>query len=221
MFRLSVVRALGLVAVVALILVGGTLFAQQDDLGDESPLLGDEIPTGPPVPCNCCSGGNGLGCDCPVCEDLVCDIDPFCCDTTWDEICDGEAGCLCFCCVFGCEDPDTDGDTVPDNQDNCPFVFNIDQSDIDDDGVGDVCDNCPGTPNADQSDLDGDGVGDACDNCPDDLNPDQADNDGDDVGDVCDDSPVPSVSEWGLLSRAFLLLTTSTAILLWRRRSAA
>ncbi len=90
MFRLSVVRKLGLVAVVALILIGGTLFAQQDDLGEESPLLGGEIPTGPPEPCgccNCCTSQSG-GCDeCQECEDLVCDIDPFCCESQWDDLC--------------------------------------------------------------------------------------------------------------------------------------
>jgi hypothetical protein len=56
----------------------------------------------PPVPCNCCSGGNGLGCDCPECSDLICGLDPFCCNTSWDSICDGAAGSLCTCCVDGC-----------------------------------------------------------------------------------------------------------------------
>lgn len=43
---------------------------------------------------------------------------------------------------------DTDGDTVPDDDDNCPTVSNADQFDIDADGLGDPCD----------SDADGDGV---------------------------------------------------------------
>ena len=38
---------------------------------------------------------------------------------------------------------------------------------------------------------------------------------------VGESPPVPSVSAWGLISMALLLLTTPTAILLWRRRSAA
>jgi hypothetical protein len=66
-----------------------------DDGGDDG---GDP----PPVPCNCCTGGNGLGCDCPPCEAQVCAADPFCCNTTWDSICDGEAATMCTCCTDGC-----------------------------------------------------------------------------------------------------------------------
>ncbi len=196
MFRLPVARKLGLVAVVALMLVGGTLFAQQDDF-DESPLPGDEIATGPPATCNCCSGGNGLGCDCPACEDVVCALDPFCCNTAWDPVCDAAGMTLCSCCTDGCTDVDQDG--IPNDLDNCPTVPNPDQLDGDDDGVGDACDNCPDTPNPDQSDVNGDGVGDVCDpdadddgipneldNCPTVPNPDQADSDGDGIGDACE-----------------------------------
>ena len=108
--------------------------------------------------------------------------------------------------------PDTDGDGVNDDVDNCPSDANPDQADNDGDGIGDVCDpdddndgiddmmdNCPLDMNADQADNDGDGIGDVCDpdddndgiddtmdNCPLDMNADQADNDGDGIGDVCD-----------------------------------
>lgn len=58
---------------------------------------------------------------------------------------------------------DSDGDLVPDDSDNCPFVANADQADGDADGVGDLCDNCPTTFNPDQADADLDGIGDACD----------------------------------------------------------
>lgn len=43
-----------------------------------------------------------------------------------------------------CEDPDADGDGIPDDSDNCPEVENTDQADIDNDGVGDACDDEPG-----------------------------------------------------------------------------
>ncbi len=85
--------------------------------------------------------------------------------------------------------PDSDGDGIPDNTDNCPNTANPGQEDADGDGVGDVCDNCRTTANANQADADGDGVGDACDNCPANANADQADGDGDGVGDVCDQCP--------------------------------
>jgi hypothetical protein len=62
------------------------------------------------------------------------------------------------------EDVDSDGDGVPDVEDNCPEVSNPGQADEDGDGVGDVCDPCPPFEGVD--DADGDGVGDACDPNP-------------------------------------------------------
>jgi len=38
---------------------------------------------------------------------------------------------------------DTDGDGVPDIEDNCPGTYNPDQHDHDHDGRGDACDVCP------------------------------------------------------------------------------
>lgn len=76
---------------------------------------------------------------------------------------------------------DSDNDGIPDDEDNCPFVYNPNQNDRLGDGIGDACrpvprahdrdndgiaddeDNCPNTPNPDQADLNGDGIGDACD----------------------------------------------------------
>ena len=49
MFRLSVAQKLGLVAVAALILVGGTLFAQLSDVSHDKPWPGDEIVIGLPT----------------------------------------------------------------------------------------------------------------------------------------------------------------------------
>lgn len=65
---------------------------------------------------------------------------------------------------------DTDGDGVPDPDDNCPLRVNPAQSDRDDDETGDLCDNCPDDDNPRQRDVDRDGSGDACD--------DDIDNDG-------------------------------------------
>lgn len=86
---------------------------------------------------------------------------------------------------------DTDGDGIPDDRDNCPFVPNPDQADYDADGVGDACDN--------SMDRDGDGILDPDDQCPDDPEdydgyqdedgcPDP-DNDGDGIPDVVDQCP--------------------------------
>ncbi|GAB5451356.1 MAG: hypothetical protein Hals2KO_16840 [Halioglobus sp.] len=61
---------------------------------------------------------------------------------------------------------DTDGDEIPDAEDNCPLDANPDQSDVEGDNVGDVCDNCPGLPNEDQLDNDEDGIGNVCDPTP-------------------------------------------------------
>jgi hypothetical protein len=38
---------------------------------------------------------------------------------------------------------DTDGDGLPDSQDNCPNHYNPGQWDIDQDGIGTICDSCP------------------------------------------------------------------------------
>ena len=93
---------------------------------------------------------------------------------------------------------DTDGDGVPDSEDNCRTTVNTDQLDSDGDGVGDACesaapdgdgdgvpdseDNCPQIPNADQADSDNNGVGDACE-------PSEGDRDGDGIADDVDNCP--------------------------------
>jgi hypothetical protein len=38
---------------------------------------------------------------------------------------------------------DWDQDGIPDDADNCPYIFNPLQEDRDGDGIGDLCDNCP------------------------------------------------------------------------------
>uniref|UniRef100_A0A8C1UGR2 Thrombospondin 1a n=1 Tax=Cyprinus carpio TaxID=7962 RepID=A0A8C1UGR2_CYPCA len=100
-------------------------------------------------------------------------------------------------------DNDDDNDGIPDDGDNCPFIFNPRQYDNDRDQVGDRCDNCPYDSNPEQTDTDNNGEGDACaididgdgilnekDNCPYVYNTDQRDTDGDGVGDHCDNCPL-------------------------------
>ncbi|MEI6289896.1 MAG: thrombospondin type 3 repeat-containing protein [Chloroflexota bacterium] len=118
---------------------------------------------------------------------------------------------------FGCDGTidnafDTDGDYIPDKDDNCPKAKNPIQFDTDHDGKGNACDddddndhfkdnvdNCSLIPNPTQKDVDHDGIGDACDdsdgdgirddtdNCINVKNPSQIDTDGDKQGDACDD----------------------------------
>lgn len=70
---------------------------------------------------------------------------------------------------------DTDGDGIPDGQDNCPAVTNPDQTDANGNGTGDVCEGPTGT------DTDHDGIPDSIDLDDDnDLVPDVSDNCGSD-----------------------------------------
>ncbi|MBO4349795.1 MAG: thrombospondin type 3 repeat-containing protein, partial [Proteobacteria bacterium] len=113
---------------------------------------------------------------------------------------------------------DMDGDGIPNDNDNCPTVFNPvrpqyspvtedeydEQSDMDNDGFGDACDPYPfcatndeSCPVFDAKDRDGDGVNNDEDNCPDNANADQADKDGDGFGDLCDACPDDGNNEDG------------------------
>ena len=46
----------------------------------------------------CCSPHAGTGCALPACQASVCQVDPFCCNTQWDERCASEASVLCADC---------------------------------------------------------------------------------------------------------------------------
>ncbi|HKQ47078.1 MAG TPA: thrombospondin type 3 repeat-containing protein [Phycisphaerae bacterium] len=101
--------------------------------------------------------------------------------------------------------PDSDGDRVPNPEDNCPNTapgdpvdaFGCSTADTDNDGVLNDQDLCPNTPTCAPingvgcpSDSDGDGVFNGCDNCPNIQNPTQSDTDGDGMGDACDPCPL-------------------------------
>lgn len=53
-----------------------------------------------PLPDCCFPHFPEFGCEEPICESEVCDIDPFCCGVAWDEQCAIEAAVLCPEC-FG------------------------------------------------------------------------------------------------------------------------
>ncbi len=127
------------------------------------------------------------------------------CAEEWTEECDEcvsncmeggeEGGCTEDCwgmmeeCAMQCSTGvmDSDGDGIPDDTDNCPYVTNEDQTDNDGDGVGDACDICPEDSDPDQADTDSDCLGDACDPCPDVFsNMPYLDLDQDGSGDACD-----------------------------------
>ncbi|HYV20572.1 MAG TPA: protease pro-enzyme activation domain-containing protein [Verrucomicrobiae bacterium] len=82
--------------------------------------------------------------------------------------------------------PDTDGDGIGDDADNCRTIQNPDQRDRDGDSVGDACDNCPNLCNVDQADADNDGAGDVCDCNPTQPSIGSCDDDNACTDDVCD-----------------------------------
>jgi hypothetical protein len=114
---------------------GGTSTDSPDETGDNEPGVFEEC-----VP-NCnfkeC-GGDGCGKQCGTC--LVGSCDPL-----WGV------------CVAG-EDiaKDSDGDAVPDEEDNCPTVFNPDQINSDGGSFGDACD--PGDEGGSNGGGDGGGA---------------------------------------------------------------
>lgn len=118
--------------------------------------------------------------DCNDADPTICPTCPETCGDGVDNDCDGGAD-------NGCAGPDTDGDGVNDDTDNCDFVTNPLQGDVDGDYMGDACDpdadndDCPEEDECD--DLDdrvcgsfeetcGDGVDNDCDSSTADVCPD-------------------------------------------------
>lgn len=85
-----------------------------------------------------CLADNTCGCtedaQCP--DQTVCDLGQCVgVDCTSDAHCGDNFVCQSNACW-----PDTDGDTIPDAQDNCDSIPNVNQADEDNDGIGDACD---------------------------------------------------------------------------------
>lgn len=72
---------------------------------------------------DCCVDNGTPGCDCQACQDLICGINPFCCDVNWDGACAGEAAEFCFplCDTgeFDCGVPGACADANCDDGDPC------------------------------------------------------------------------------------------------------
>jgi hypothetical protein len=103
---------------------------------------------------NAGTGCHGSPCQFGMCQGGRCVVE--------HDLCDDGNPCTSDVCVSGsplvCDHPinpdacpaDSDGDGIPDPQDNCANVPNPGQEDGDADQRGDVCDNCPTIPNPDQ-----------------------------------------------------------------------
>jgi len=132
---------------------------------------------------------------------------------------------------------DADSDNVGDVCDNCVNTPNPAQTNSDvtndppGDSLGDACDNCPVHANEDQADMDGDSDpatwcypddtgsghgGDVCDVCPEDTCHRDLNHNG--VMDCAEPDFIPTVSAWGLLALALLLLVGAKVY--FRRRTA-
>ena len=110
--------------------------------------------------------GSSCGRDQPPQDQTNTELDPDICGNGFVLV---DAVCL----------PDSDGDGLPNDADNCPAMSNPDQHDGNNNGIGDQCENGEG-------DTDADGIPDVDDNCPAHANRNQADHDQDGEGDACE-----------------------------------
>lgn len=62
------------------------------------------VACGAVLPSDCCESHMGVGCDDDTCETAICDADPYCCDTAWDQLCAAEAQGFCATCGGGMGD---------------------------------------------------------------------------------------------------------------------
>ncbi len=91
------------------------------------------------------------------------------------------AQCAAVATVGDACNPDIDGDTIINSQDNCPYYANTSQAVVPASTLQAV-----GLPGTCKIDTDGDGIDDSYDNCPTIANPSQSDINHNGIGDVCD-----------------------------------
>ncbi|MEM7245621.1 MAG: choice-of-anchor Q domain-containing protein [Acidobacteriota bacterium] len=107
--------------------------------------LGDPCDPNGPLEMDCQDGGDEDGDGDVDCADADCASFAGCveteCDDGLDDEPDGAIDCLDLDCVrdVACGDEDTDGDGIPNAQDNCAGVFNPHQEDVNGNGVGELC----------------------------------------------------------------------------------
>ncbi|MHC5029074.1 MAG: hypothetical protein ACYTGR_20175, partial [Planctomycetota bacterium] len=126
-------------------------------------LCGGPPPTGCPGEGNCCEPNGTPGCDDAECCELICSLDPFCCDTEWDGLCAKAALLECEGCAAGdCGDGccfDANGGAGCNDEECCQAVCANDPFCCDSEWDGlcaklalDICTgDCEGDTNGDES----------------------------------------------------------------------